>query len=191
MTCSLEKLLEQARQHFERVDLLSHFEKDSDRVATAYVALDTAEDTSTALSHYETSEAIVSDDCEKYLRLYGFLQAIFLQQDASVELHQLFVGSRPEPAGESAWTELRSLRNVTVGHPVEVKRLGEIRRTFVNRACLDADGFEYEVWNKAKADFSSERADLKALYADYEQEAAALFEAVLACLARIPGAHLG
>ena len=45
------------------------------------VSMDTLEDTCEALLHFE-SEGIGDNTGEKYLNLYGILQAVFLQQDA-------------------------------------------------------------------------------------------------------------
>jgi hypothetical protein len=183
---SIEDLLEQARRRYERASLYDYFNQDRDRLATAQVALDTAEDTMLALSHYD-SEGIGSDDGEKYLRLYGFLQAIFLQQDAIEELCTLFAGNLAEPVDTSAWKRLRELRNLTVGHPIEKGR-GKVprKRTFITRVSLETDGFDYQVWNQDTTDFSFERADLLAIYAAYKQEATALLKNVLAGLSCVP-----
>jgi hypothetical protein len=81
----IDKLLEEARKHYHRANLYRHLGGDSDRTTTAQVALDTAENAMLALSHYE-KEGIGSDIGEKYLRLYGFLEAVYLQQDAIKEL---------------------------------------------------------------------------------------------------------
>jgi hypothetical protein len=157
-----------------------------DRVTTAQVALDTAEDAMLALSNYE-SEGIGSEDGEKYLRLYGFLQAIFLQQDAIRELHRLFVGSFAEPADTSAWKRLRKLRNLTVGHPVNKGRRAEPRRrTFITRVSLKTDGFDYQVWHQGTRETSFENADLSTLYAAYQKEAASFLREILTGLSRVP-----
>src|SRR5690348_9719099 len=105
---AVESLLEAMRQHYHRVDLHQHFNGDMDRVTKAQVALDTAEDAMLALSNYQSRD-IGSADGEKYLKLYGFLQAVFLQQDAIKELHRLFVGAFAQPGITSAWKQLREL----------------------------------------------------------------------------------
>jgi hypothetical protein len=168
---NVETLLKRVRQHYERADLHDHFNGDMDRVTKAQVALDTAEDTTLALSNYE-SGAIGSDDGEKYLKLYGFLQAIFLQQDAIRELHRLFVGNFADPADMSAWKQLRELRNLTVGHPIEKGGKEQRRRTFITRVSLKRDGFDYQVWHGGTGNTSFESADLLTLYVTYEKEAA-------------------
>ncbi len=183
---SIESLLEQARQHYQRADLHRHFNGDMDRATTAQVALDTAEDTMLALSNYE-SGGIGSDDGEKYLKLYGFLQAIFLQQDAIRELHRLFVGNFAEPADASAWNQLRELRNLTVGHPIE-KGLGKEprRRTFITRVSLKSDSFNYQVWHQGSEKTSFESADLSTLYAAYKKEAASYLRKIITGLSGAP-----
>jgi hypothetical protein len=157
-----------------------------DRVTTAQVALDTAEDTMLALSNYENGRT-GSDDGEKYLRLYGFLQAIFLQQDAIKKLHELFVGNFTELADTSAWKQLRELRNLTVGHPIE-KGQGKQprRRAFITRISLETDGFDYQVWHQETGTFSFERADLSAIYATYKQEAVSLLGSILTGISGAP-----
>ncbi len=139
--------------------------------------------------HSRTMRAggIGSDDGEKYLRLYGFLQAIFLQQDAIRELHQLFAGNFAKPADASAWKRLRELRNLTVGHPIEKGRETEPRRrTFITRVSLETDGLDYQVWYQGTRETSFESADLSTLYTAYEKEAASFLEKVLTGLSNAP-----
>jgi hypothetical protein len=181
---SIEDLLEKTREHYARADLSDYFNGDDDLLATAHVGLDTAEDAMLALAHYE-KEGIGSDDGEKYLRLYGFLQAIFLQQDAIKKLQQLFVGDFSEPPDTSAWRRLRELRNLTVGHPIDKGRGKEPRkRPFITRVSLETGGFNYQVWNQIEGDLF-ERADLLVKYAEYKQEAATILEKVLTALSGV------
>ena len=183
---NMETLLEKARRHYQRADLHRHFRGDMDRVTKAQVALDTAEDAMLALSNYE-SGGIGSDDGEKYLKLYGFLQAIFLQQDAIRELYRLFVGNFAEPPDASAWKQLRELRNLTVGHPIEKGRGKEPRRrTFITRVSLKSDGFDYQVWHQGTLNTSFKSADLSALYAAYEKEASSSLRKIVTGLSRAP-----
>jgi hypothetical protein len=182
---NIEMLLEEARQHYHRADLRRHFGGDMDRVTKAQVALDTAEDTALALSDYE-SGATGSDDGEKYLKLYGFLQAVFLQQDAIRELHQLFAGNFAKPADATAWKQLRELRNLTVGHPIEKGGKGQRRRTFITRVSLKSDGFDYQVWHEGTGSTSFESADLSTLYAAYEKEAASHLRKIVIGLSSAP-----
>ena len=53
------------------------------------VAMDTLDDTCLALEDYEAA-GLGTESREKYLRLYGMLQAVFLQQDCICYLHKMF-----------------------------------------------------------------------------------------------------
>ena len=183
----IDNHLEEVRNHCERASLYQYFSGDNDSVTTAQVALDTAEDATLAVSHYENEGIASDDDGEKYLRLYGFLQATFLQQDANKKLHELFVGGFTEPADISAWKQLRELRNLTVGHPIEKVQGKKRRRAFITRVSLETDTFDYQVWHQETGQFSYERADLLAIYAAYKQEAVSLLGKVLIAVSGAKG----
>jgi hypothetical protein len=180
----LEQLLETARGQFERVDLHRHFSGREDDVASAQVALDTAEDAMLALSCYE-SAGIGTNEGEKYLRLYGFLQAIVLQQDAICKLHELFVG-QPQLLPNSGWDRLRELRNLTTGHPIERGGKRKAERTFMTRVSLENAGFRYQVWHKENGKTTFEEADIAGLYKDYQREATQMLEKILPMLVSLP-----
>jgi hypothetical protein len=178
----LESVLTQIRdKHFHRIDLSLFFEEDSDKITCAQISLDVAEDAMAAISCF-LSGGIGSGVGERYLRLYGVLQAVFLQQDAILTLCKLFLGSRTEPGAPSAWKELRSLRNLTVGHPIERGTGEHVRRSFVTQISLTNDGFDYQVWHKHTSAFSFERADLVKLLMVYAKEAAQSLEGLLPVL---------
>jgi len=75
-------------------------------------------DTCQALEYYE-DYGLGDEYGEKYLKLYGLLQAIVLQQNSISQIHQIFLGIKLSPKSKSAWTKIRDLRNLTVGHPLE------------------------------------------------------------------------
>ncbi len=57
---------------------------------------------------------------ERYLVVWGVLQAFIIQQDAIRKLHRMFVESKGTDDFNSkftAWRELRKLRDATAGHP--------------------------------------------------------------------------
>ena len=181
----LQDLLDRARDHYMRVDLHKYFLGRADDITAAQVALDTAEDAMLALSSYE-SHGIGATDGEKYLRLYGFLQAAYVQQDSIKKLYKLFVGPWSDPPRDSAWARLRDLRNLTVGHPVERGKNQAIRRVFITRMSLETEGFDYQIWNKETGQTIFERADLDSTYREYKREAVALLEKVLENLSTGP-----
>ncbi len=162
----LDRLLNEARSHFQRLDLTKML-PGCDEVTSAQVALDTAEDTMLALSFY-AKRGIGHSEGEKYLRLYGFLQAIHLQQDAIEKLHDLFLGTSLQHSPDSGWRRLRNLRNLTVGHPIEHKRGGMgVKRSLITRLSLETEGFDYQVWIREIERFAFEKVEIDWLFANY------------------------
>lgn len=182
---NLETLLDQARAHYERADLHLYFKGNLDSVTRAQVALDTAEDAMLAISNY-WSKGIGSNDGEKYLRLYGFLQAVVLQQDAITNLYQLFLGRFTEPDA-SAWKQLRELRNLTVGHPIDKGwKKQPRRRAFITRISLETHGFDYQVWNQRTEKTSFESVNVSKLYDAYRKQAASFLNNIITRLSCVP-----
>ncbi len=80
----------------------------------------------------------VEDDGEKYLLVYGALQALFIQQDAVRNLTEaLNIGYTPDPLLE----HIREIRNDSIGHPT--KRGGGSGKAFnfIVRMSLSQHGF--------------------------------------------------
>jgi hypothetical protein len=135
------------------------------------VAMDTLDDTSLALEDYEAA-GLGTESGGKYLRLYGMLQAVFLQQDCIRNLHKLFGDTDWTPSIDSRWQEIRELRNLTIGHPVEMIRKGKgTMRCFISRITIRDDEFRLCVWNKEdqKDDFVT--VNLGDVYEGYKEEA--------------------
>ena len=110
------------------------------------IALETAKHTMLAIRCFVSND---SDENvgEDYLRLYGFLQAIYLQQDGLEALSLSFLGSKTKHTPESGWWQLRRLRNLTAGHPVAMKHNPEkrVHRTLVRRLSENT-GISLVVW---------------------------------------------
>jgi hypothetical protein len=115
------------------------------------VAMDILADTCLALEDYESSGFGKCLD-EQYLRMYGFFQAIFLQQDSIRQLYSTFMHSQLQPDENSDWQQLRELRNLTVGHPIEKKAKGDTERCFISRAMICNDSLQLLVWVKSMND---------------------------------------
>jgi hypothetical protein len=141
--------------------------------------LDTAEDASEALLNYET-QSLGNSLGEKYLRLYGFLQAAFIHQDAIARIWKSLMPGEEATAGD-AWKKLRKLRNMTVGHPVSYG-YSKDQQVFISRMSISDAGFRYEVWDKTKPGPTFLDANLSRLYGDYKQEARTMLERILASL---------
>jgi hypothetical protein len=84
-------------------------------------AMDTIEDTDSAVDAYVDHD-FPSDTGEKYLRIYGILQGLYVQQDALVELIDAIRPARsmrPKDVLTDALKGVRSARNQSVGHPAK------------------------------------------------------------------------
>lgn len=136
------------------------------------VAMDTLEDSCLALLDFE-SRGVGKNDGEKYLRLYGFFQAIILQQDSIINLYKIFL-KKEFDTKKSAWKQLRYLRNLTIGHPInygEFRNNKKVKRCFISRITIDNTGFQIIIWNKEKEKDDYENIDLNLIYGQYKSEA--------------------
>jgi hypothetical protein len=148
----------------------AHFKNHPDEWMALCVAMDTLEDSCEALEYYEDS-GIGNEIGEKYIKLYGLLQAIFLQQDSIRQLYLAFQGNYSQPDDDSAWTKIRNLRNLTVGHPLEKNNKTGTKRVFISQVTIGGHGFQLIIWDKNKRRDQIEDVDLKALYEAYKSEA--------------------
>jgi hypothetical protein len=139
------------------------------------VAMDYLEDTCLALLNYE-ERGLGNKEEEKYLRLYGFFQAVFLQQDVIRYLYKEFVGRELKYSRPSGWNQIRELRNLTAGHPINCEGL---KNAFVHRVSISDRGFNYEVWNNKTGKFTFEEVNLLKLYGHYRINARRLLADVL------------
>jgi len=133
------------------------------------VAMDTLGDTCLALKYYQDF-GIGNEEGEKYLKLYGLLQAVFLQQDAIRQLYETFLKTELRPHAGSFWMRIRELRNLTVGHPIE-KGKTDTKRCFISRVTIHSGGFQLIVWDKAELRNDFENVDLRSIYESYKSEA--------------------
>lgn len=101
-------------------------------------SLDVIGDSDLAISAYINSE-FGTDDEEKYLRLYGVLQALFLQQDAVTNLCES-LGLPNNLTSHPKLKEIRDIRNDSIGHPT--KRGNYKSYHFISRATITKSGFQ-------------------------------------------------
>ena len=136
-------------------------------------AMDVLEDTCLALQNYER-DGLSSDEGEKYLRLYGLLQAICVQQDSIRHLYDIFTERPLKNTPNSAWEHLREVRHKTAGHPIETFR-GKIN-CFLSRQSIQDDKFTIVIWETTEDDTAptrlrSQEVALRELYEKYKTEA--------------------
>lgn len=103
-------------------------------------AMDVIDDVDLALEAYLAAE-FPNEPGEKYLRTYGVLQALFVQQDA---LRHLIDIVRPSVRVElsDVLKEVRDLRSASIGHPTDYKRKGERSVHAISRITMGKDGFQ-------------------------------------------------
>ena len=99
--------------------------------------MDTIEDTEEALESFLKLDADSSDEGKNYLHIYGALQALFVQQDATKNLHDALKISYTE---DNALDKIRNIRNDAAGHPT--KRGNKRAFNFISRPTLSSQGFE-------------------------------------------------
>ncbi len=83
-------------------------------------SLDVIEDTEDAIGAY-TEKDFGQDKPSHYLAVYGLLQAIYVQQDAVINLCEA-LGIKDDINNYPKLKEIREVRNNTVGHPTKRER---------------------------------------------------------------------
>ncbi|RJT32637.1 hypothetical protein D3227_26860 [Mesorhizobium waimense] len=130
--------------------------------------MDTLGDASIALLRFE-NHGLGSEEGEKYLRLYGTLQAIILQQDAIKTIYEVYLEKLPRIDRDSAWKNCRRIRNLATGHPLDAQ-YGKLR-VFVSRRTISTEGFDLLTYQAKDSVYVVEHVDLTANYTRYKDEA--------------------
>ena len=103
-------------------------------------SLDAIRQTHRAIEAFNSSNGDLTED-QRYLAIYGLLQALVVQQDAISHLAEAL---RTKPVFLSRHTrleEIRRLRNWTVGHPTKVDRYDTASHHAIQRTQLGRGGF--------------------------------------------------
>jgi hypothetical protein len=151
-----------------------------------WIALDVVEDTDLAISAYLQSQ-FPTEAGEQYLRLYGVLQVLFVQQDAMTHVIEAI---RPAVLVEltDVLKEIREVRNASVGHPIELTRNGEVSAHAIIRVSLAKDQFELASFSE-KDDPSFRRVDLVDLIEKQRSETLRILATVVNELKREDSEH--
>jgi hypothetical protein len=105
-----------------------------------WVAMDIIDDVESATNAYLNNE-FPTDIGERYLRVYGVLQALFLQQDALYDLIKAIHPSKKIELND-VLKGIREVRNSTVGHPTQLRRGGSVSVHGIVQNSMTKDGFE-------------------------------------------------
>ena len=119
--------------------------KDSNAWNMLCSSLDVIEDTDCCLDAFLTKDIDHLDDGNKYMYVYGTLQALFVQQDAAKHLAESLEIAYPinkQSNEDQQLNEIRDIRNNSVGHPTKVDRSKPVRFNFVSRITINNQGFE-------------------------------------------------
>jgi hypothetical protein len=103
-------------------------------------SLDTVDDTEDAMAAYLESD-FPTNNGERYLRIYGVLQAMYVQQDS---LRDLIKAVHPSTAinVKDVLKDVRQARHASVGHPTRHRRGSVISTNAIVQMSMHKDGFE-------------------------------------------------
>lgn len=105
----------------------------------SWIAMDIIDDVESALGAYIDNE-FPTDIGERYLRIYGAMQALFLQQDALSDLVKA-VHPTKKIQSNDVLKDIREARNASVGHPTRLKRPGSLSVHGIVQNSMSKDGF--------------------------------------------------
>lgn len=105
-----------------------------------WTAMDVIDDVDSAMTAYLDHE-FPGDIGEKYLRFYGALQGLFIQQDALLDLIKAIHPAKDIRLND-VLKDIREARNASVGHPTQLKRKGVLSTHGIVQNSMRKDGFE-------------------------------------------------
>jgi len=104
-------------------------------------SMDVIGDTELAIDAYRVND--YKDNGMLYLAIYGLLQALFLQQDAAVNLCEV-LNVKVNIWEYEKLKEIRTIRNNSVGHPTKINATKAKPATyaFISRITMTKEGFQ-------------------------------------------------
>jgi hypothetical protein len=105
-----------------------------------WTAVDIIDDVDLAMTSHLENE-FSADDGERYLRIYGVMQGLFLQQDALVDLIKAIHPTKQIQLND-VLKDVREARNASVGHPTQLRRKGALSAHAIVRHSMSKEGFE-------------------------------------------------
>jgi hypothetical protein len=114
MTESLSSIRERIHRKSQAYFAFEYGRREREKWRMFYGAMDALLDAGTAAASY--GSAVTSNEPAKLLACYGFLQALYVQQDAVIALSRA-VGLDWHPNNNKRLKEIRDARNRLTGHP--------------------------------------------------------------------------
>jgi len=145
-------------------------------------SMDIIGDTTLAIQNFKET-GIGQNTGEKYLKLYGLLQAIYLQQDAIKFLFEVIKKSFDnnkikhwDDYRRDNWKILRNYRNLSIGHPIANNTFekGKIKRVMVSRVTISSAGFQLLIHDMHSSGLQFQNVNLENLIESYLTEAVAI-----------------
>ena len=105
-------------------------------------SMDVIEDTDCGLEAFLTTDVDDFNDGNKYMYVYGTLQALVVQQDAVKHFHEsLNIPHDLTCDHKSVLGHIREIRNNSIGHPTKRDRIKPIAFNFISRITIGNQGF--------------------------------------------------
>lgn len=156
-----------------------YFKNHLDKWNILCASMDTIEDTTLAINQFE-EEGIKKDDRNKYLGLYGLLQAVFLQQNAIKSLLKVIQEclngegefKKFEDYKSESWKKIREYRHLSIAHPTKNKsfKKGHIKRAMISRISISSEGFKVLCWDKKNNNPEEVKISLRDLLREYRTD---------------------
>ena len=159
---------------------LDAFIKYGDRYAAFYTSKYLIQDTEEGISTI-CEEGFSQNPLRAYIEFWGTFQALIIQQDAIREIHKAVNGKDiEEPKDNSAWHEIRRLRNELAGHPAAQGNSSTLKRTFMGRRFGSLDAIKFEQCQPSLSNSPLHPTfNMRALIERYDVEASAILLCVL------------
>ena len=135
------------------------------------IALDTIGDACLALEHVQEA-GIPSERGQEYLHIYGFFQAVIVQQDAIRTVWEFASQRKLDWKRLRGWARIRDRRVRSVGHPVD-------RVSGISRATIGPAVFEAVEWTDGERRWTFERVAVLELLEAHVADAVVVLEEAL------------
>lgn len=175
MKISLLDLLATLREYSQKPPIKEMWSQDRIKWARLCTCMDTLGDTQCAINAYRET-AKEADKPELYLRNYGVLQAMFVQQDALQSLADVLGICLGIKTGNAGIKEIRDIRNDIVGHPTN-RGSDQTHHRIVQRT-LSPSGFD-SIKSSPGNDLERKRIDMFELIENNERHLTSYMQEIL------------
>ncbi|HLW92670.1 MAG TPA: hypothetical protein VKS78_15410 [Roseiarcus sp.] len=176
MPRTLSELRERIHKKLDTYFTFSYGRREEASLRLLYGATDALLDASMAASAF--GSAISSRTATNLLACYGFLQAVYIQQDA-VEVLSRAIGLSWRPQDDPVLSKIRDLRNRLTGHPAlagELLRPPKLSSAIIPYNGIRCDGFDGHIYYDGS--FETVHVDVASILQTNEERLVAQTEAI-------------